>query len=50
MWLRKMRRYTEARAALGVVTDDFDRLGARPGTQRARAELGKALRNAPDAD
>jgi DNA-binding CsgD family transcriptional regulator len=42
MWLRRMRRYTEARAALGVAADGFDRLGARPWTQRAGAELRAA--------
>lgn len=42
MWLRRMRRYTEARAALGVAADGFDRLGARPWTERARAELRAA--------
>jgi len=42
MWLRRTRRYTEARAALGVATDGFDRLGARPWTERARAELRAA--------
>jgi len=42
MWLRRMRRYTEARAALGVAADGFDRLGAHPWTQRARAELRAA--------
>ena len=42
MWLRRTRRYTEARAALGVAADGFDRLGARPWTDRARAELRAA--------
>jgi DNA-binding CsgD family transcriptional regulator len=42
MWLRRMRRHTDARAALGVAADGFDRLGARPWTQRARAELRAA--------
>ena len=36
MWLRRMRRHTDARAALGVAADSFDRLGARPWTERAR--------------
>jgi transketolase len=40
-----MRRYTEARAALGAAADGFDRLGARPWTQRARAELRAAGKN-----
>ena len=42
MWLRRTRRYTEARAVLGVAADGFDRLGARPWTERARAELRAA--------
>jgi DNA-binding CsgD family transcriptional regulator len=42
MWLRRMRRHTDARAALGVAADSFDRLGARPWTERARAELRAA--------
>ena len=42
MWLRRMRRNTDARAALGVAADGFDRLGARPWTERARAELRAA--------
>ena len=42
MWLRRTRRYTEARAALGVAADGFDRLGARPWTERARTELRAA--------
>jgi DNA-binding CsgD family transcriptional regulator len=39
MWLRRMRRYTEARAVLESAAEGFDRLGARPWAQRARAEL-----------
>jgi len=39
MWLRRMRRYTEARAALESAAEGFDRLGARPWAERARAEL-----------
>ncbi len=42
MWLRRVRRHTEARAALGLAADDFDRLGARPWAERARAELRAA--------
>lgn len=42
MWLRRTRRYTEARAVLGVAADGFDRLGARPWTERARTELRAA--------
>ena len=34
-----MRRYTEARAVLESAAGGFDRLGARPWAQRARAEL-----------
>jgi DNA-binding CsgD family transcriptional regulator len=37
-----MRRYTEARAVLGSAAENFDRLGARPWAQRARAELRAA--------
>jgi len=39
MWLRRMRRYTEARAALESAAEGFDRLGAQPWADRARAEL-----------
>jgi DNA-binding CsgD family transcriptional regulator len=39
MWLRRMRRITEARAVLESAAGDFDRLGARPWAERARAEL-----------
>jgi DNA-binding CsgD family transcriptional regulator/tellurite resistance protein len=39
MWLRGMRRYTEARAVLESAAEGFDRLGARPWAARARAEL-----------
>ena len=39
MWLRRMRRYTEARAVLESAAEAFDRLGARPWAERARAEL-----------
>ncbi|MEI6253536.1 MAG: LuxR C-terminal-related transcriptional regulator, partial [Mycobacteriaceae bacterium] len=42
MWLRRGRHHTEARAALGLAADDFDRLGARPWAERARAELRAA--------
>jgi DNA-binding CsgD family transcriptional regulator len=34
-----MRRITEARAVLESAAGDFDRLGARPWAERARAEL-----------
>ena len=39
MWLRRMRRYTEARAVLESAAEAFDRLGARPWAERTRAEL-----------
>jgi len=39
MWLRRMRRYTEARSVLSSAAAGFDRLGAAPWAQRARAEL-----------
>ena len=39
MWLRRVRRYTEARAVLESAAEAFDRLGARPWAERARAEL-----------
>jgi DNA-binding CsgD family transcriptional regulator len=42
MWLRRMRHYTEARTVLGSAAENFDRLGARPWAQRARAELRAA--------
>ena len=42
MWLRRMRRHTEARAALEFAAETFDRLGARPWAERARAELRAA--------
>ena len=42
MWLRRVRRHTEARATLGQAADHFDRLGAQPWAERARAELRAA--------
>jgi DNA-binding CsgD family transcriptional regulator len=42
MWLRRVRRYTEARATLGQAAEHFDRLGARPWAERARGELRAA--------
>ena len=42
MWLRRARRYTEARAALGQAAEGFDRLGALPWAERARGELRAA--------
>ena len=38
MWLRRQQRHTAARGALGLAAESFDRLGARPWAQRARAE------------
>jgi DNA-binding CsgD family transcriptional regulator len=42
MWLRRMRRHTQARDALEFAAVTFDRLGARPWAARARAELRAA--------
>ena len=42
MWLRRRLRHTQARAALQLAADGFDRLGARPWADRARAELRAA--------
>ncbi|MGV1005181.1 MAG: ATP-binding protein [Candidatus Nanopelagicales bacterium] len=42
MWLRRMRRHTEARAALEFAAEIFDRLGARPWADRTRGELRAA--------
>jgi DNA-binding CsgD family transcriptional regulator len=42
MWLRRQLRHTAARAALGLAAETFDRLGARPWADRARAELRAA--------
>lgn len=42
MWLRRARRHTEARSALESAAEGFDRLGARPWAERARAELRAA--------
>lgn len=42
MWLRRMRRHTEARAALEFAVEIFDRLGAQPWANRARGELRAA--------
>jgi DNA-binding CsgD family transcriptional regulator len=39
MWLRRRLRHTEARASLESAAETFDRLGARPWADRARAEL-----------
>ena len=42
MWLRRMRRHTDARAALEFAAETFDRLGARPWADRTRGELRAA--------
>ena len=42
MWLRRRLRHTEARASLERAAEIFDRLGARPFADRARAELQAA--------
>jgi DNA-binding NarL/FixJ family response regulator len=42
MWLRRQLRHTAARTALGLAAETFDRLGARPWADRARAELRAA--------
>jgi DNA-binding CsgD family transcriptional regulator len=42
MWLRRERHHTKARAALERAAESFDRLGARPWADRARAELRAA--------
>ncbi len=42
MWLRRVRRHTEARAALERAAEAFDHLGAHPWAERARAELRAA--------
>jgi len=42
MWLRRMRRHTQARDALKFAAETFDRLGARPWAERARSELRAA--------
>ncbi|MGY1495615.1 helix-turn-helix transcriptional regulator [Streptomyces sp. QTS52] len=41
-WLRRRRRSVEARPQLTAALDAFERLGARPWTERARAELRAA--------
>jgi DNA-binding CsgD family transcriptional regulator len=42
MWLRRSRRHTEARNPLELAAEIFERLGARPWANRARAELRAA--------
>ncbi|GAB7188541.1 AAA family ATPase [Kitasatospora sp. Ki12] len=41
-WLRRLRRQIDARERLRAAREDFERLGARPWADRARAELGAA--------
>ncbi|MFD8781747.1 LuxR C-terminal-related transcriptional regulator [Kitasatospora sp. NPDC059599] len=41
-WLRRLRRRIDARDRLRAAREDFERLGARPWADRARAELGAA--------
>ncbi|GAB2602610.1 LuxR family transcriptional regulator [Streptomyces capparidis] len=52
-WLRRRRRVAEARAPLTEALETFRRLGARPWTERARAESRAAgldvMDTAPDA-
>jgi DNA-binding CsgD family transcriptional regulator len=48
MWLRRRLRHTEARGPLERAAETFDRLGARPWADRARAELQAA--GAPNKD
>jgi DNA-binding CsgD family transcriptional regulator len=42
MWLRRSRRPTEAGTALELAAETFERLGARPWAERARAEFRAA--------
>lgn len=42
MWLRRRLRHADARASLERAAEGFDRLGARPWADRARAELDAA--------
>ena len=42
MWLRRRLRHTQARVALELAADGFERLGARTWVARARAELRAA--------
>ncbi|MFB9629068.1 helix-turn-helix transcriptional regulator [Nonomuraea helvata] len=41
-WLRRARRKTESRARLRAALETFERVGARPWAERARAELRAA--------
>ena len=42
MWLRRVRRYTEARTVLELAAEGFEHLGADPWAERARAEMRAA--------
>ena len=44
-WLRRRRAMTAARAHLDAALEVFDRLGARPWSERARAELRATRRS-----
>jgi ATP/maltotriose-dependent transcriptional regulator MalT len=46
-WLRRARRTTEARTRLRAALETFERLGAEPWSERARAELGATGAAAP---
>ncbi|MEU6389384.1 AAA family ATPase [Streptomyces sp. NPDC046939] len=48
-WLRRRRRIAEARPLLTTALDTFQRLGARPWTERATAELRAAGIEAADS-
>ncbi len=48
-WLRRRRRIAEARPLLSAALETFQRLGARPWTERARAELRAAGIEAADS-
>jgi hypothetical protein len=39
VWLRRNRRWAQARAHLAAAMETFERLGTSPWTQRARVEL-----------
>ncbi len=47
-WLRRQRRIAEARPLLSAALETFQRLGARPWTERAQAELRAAGIGASD--
>jgi DNA-binding NarL/FixJ family response regulator len=47
-WLRRARRKNEARTQLRAAQETFERLGAQPWSQRARAELGATGEATPD--